>query len=163
MGNDEAGKNQVAFMEPKVQVCPGIGVVCVCGGVSCPVGARAKGLRNCVKCLGQGSPVITSVTCLENPCDRSSGAPGYRHEGGPGRLMAYPAGGVARSEGGGGREGRKQGGWEGEREGRGEGRCMCIKAPGRVKACHLLTLLGASLSGPGTLPAWTPHGPVPSL
>ena len=75
MGNDEVGKNQVAFMEPKVQVCPGIGAV-GWGGVSCPVGARAKGLRNCVKCLGQGSPVITSVTCLENPCDRSSGALG---------------------------------------------------------------------------------------
>ena len=28
---------------------------------------------------------------------------------------------------------------------------------------HLLTLLGVSLPGPGTPPAWTPHGPAPLM
>ena len=76
--------------------------------------------------------------------------------------MAYLSGGVATSEGGRqkGKETRRMGGRVRGKEG---GEVRLHKGPGEGESSHLLTLLGASLPGPGAPPAWTTHGPVPSL
>ena len=110
MGNDEAGR--IRFMEPKVQGCPGIGG----GGVSCPLGARAKGLRNCVKCLGQGSPGATSVTC--SVTDARGSLDTDTRQGSPWEVkwLTHLVGWQPQKEGG-KREGNKEDGREREREG----------------------------------------------
>ena len=54
MGNDEVGKNQVAFMEPKVQVCPGIGAVGWGGVLSSR--SQGKGLEKLCEVSGAGQP-----------------------------------------------------------------------------------------------------------
>ena len=135
------------------------------GGGSCPLGARAKGLRNRVKCLGQGSSGATSVTCSETdargPLDTDT------HQGSPWEVkwLTYLVGWQPQKEGG--RKGRKQGGWEGEREGRREGRYVCIKAQGRVKArtsslCWVLHCLVQALLQPGQPMALSPPSDGPA-